>query len=105
VVGLYSNGIRRDLASIMLATFQNPAGLQSAGNNYFVSSSNSGAANPTSAMLGGAGELRGGSLEKSNVNTAVEFVNLMQAQNGFQANARTIKTANDMLRELTQLIQ
>ena len=104
VVGLYSNGVRRDLATIGLVTFQNPAGLQSAGNNYFVGSSNSGAADPTAALLGGAGELRGGSLEKSNVNTAVEFVNLMQAQNGFQANARTIKTANDMLRELTQLI-
>jgi len=105
VVGLFSNGIRRDLASICLATFQNPAGLQSAGNNYFESSPNSGAAVATKALLGGAGELRGGSLEKSNVNTAVEFVNLMQAQNGFQANARTIKTANDMLRELTDLIR
>jgi flagellar hook protein FlgE len=105
VVGLFSNGIRRDLASIALATFQNPAGLQSAGNNYFESSPNSGVAVATKALSSGAGELRGGSLEKSNVNTAVEFVNLMQAQNGFQANARTIKTANDMLRELTQLIQ
>lgn len=103
VVGLYSNGIRRNLDSIGLATFQNPAGLQSAGNNYFESSPNSGVAIPSNALLGG-GALRGGALEKSNVNTAVEFVNLMQAQNGFQANARTIKTANDMLRELTQLI-
>jgi flagellar hook protein FlgE len=105
VVGLFSNGIRRDLASICLATFQNPAGLQSAGNNYFESSPNSGVAVATKALLGGAGELRGGSLEKSNVNTAVEFVNLMQAQNGFQANARTIKTANDMLQELTNLMR
>jgi flagellar hook protein FlgE len=105
LVGLFSNGVRRDLASICLATFQNPAGLQSAGNNYFESSPNSGVAVATKALSSGAGELRGGSLEKSNVNTAVEFVNLMQAQNGFQANARTIKTANDMLRELTQLIQ
>ena len=103
VVGLFSNGIRRNLDSIGLVTFQNPAGLQSAGNNYFESSPNSGVAIPSNALLGG-GALRGGSLEKSNVNTAVEFVNLMQAQNGFQANARTIKTANDMLRELTQLI-
>jgi len=105
LVGLFSNGIRRDLASICLATFQNPAGLQSAGNNYFESSPNSGVAVSTKALSGGAGEVRGGSLEKSNVNTAVEFVNLMQAQNGFQANARTIKTANDMLRELTDLIR
>lgn len=105
LVGLFSNGIRRDVASICMATFQNPAGLQSVGNNYFESSPNSGVAVATTALSGGAGELRGGSLEQSNVNTAVEFVNLMQAQNGFQANARTIKTANDMLRELTNLIR
>lgn len=105
LVGLFSNGIRRNLAAVSLATFQNPAGLQSVGNNYFESSPNSGVAVATKALSGGAGEVRGGSLEKSNVNTAVEFVNLMQAQNGFQANARTIKTANDMLRELTDLIR
>ncbi len=105
LVGLFSNGIRRDLASICLATFQNPAGLQSAGNNYFESSPNSGVAVATKALSSGAGELRGGALEKSNVNTAVEFINLIQAQNGFQANARTIKTANDMLQELTNLIR
>ena len=105
LVGLFSNGLRRNLAAVSLATFQNPAGLQSVGNNYFESSPNSGVAVATKALSGGAGEVRGGSLEKSNVDTAIEFVNLMQAQNGFQANARTIKTANDMLRELTDLIR
>lgn len=105
LVGLFSNGIRQDIASVSMATFQNPAGLQSVGNNYFESSPNSGVAVSTTALSGGVGELRGGSLEQSNVNTAVEFVNLMQAQNGFQANARTIKTANDMLQELTNLIR
>ncbi len=105
LVGLFSNGIRQDLASISMATFQNPAGLQSAGNNYFESSPNSGLAVSTGGLSGGAGALQGGSLEQSNVDTAVEFVNLMQAQNGFQANARTITTANEMLRELTNLIR
>lgn len=105
LVGLFSNGIRQDIASLCMATFQNPAGLQSVGNNYFESSPNSGVAVATTALSGGAGELRGGSLEQSNVSTATEFVNLMQAQNGFQANARTIKTANEMLQELTNLIR
>jgi flagellar hook protein FlgE len=39
------------------------------------------------------------------VDVATEFVNMMQAQNGFQANARTIRIANDVLRELTNLIR
>ena len=39
------------------------------------------------------------------VDVAKEFVTMMQAQNGFQSNARTIKVANDILRELTNLIR
>jgi flagellar hook protein FlgE len=44
-------------------------------------------------------------LEGSNVNAAKEFISLIQAQNYYQANARTIRIANDMLRELTNLIR
>ena len=43
--------------------------------------------------------------EKSNADVATEFVNMIQAQNGFQANARSIRVANDILRELTSLIR
>jgi flagellar hook protein FlgE len=56
-------------------------------------------------MSGGAGTIHGSSLEDSNVDVATEFVNLIQAQNGYQANARTIKVANDILSELTSLIR
>jgi flagellar hook protein FlgE len=70
-----------------------------------LSSANSGDPVATRALSGGAGSVNGGSLEKSNVDMASEFVNLIQAQNGYQANARTIKVANDMLRELSNLIQ
>jgi len=56
-------------------------------------------------MTAGAGTVHGGALEKSNADVATEFVNLIQAQNGFQANARTIRVANDILRELTNLIR
>ncbi len=105
LVGMFTNGIRRDLAAIRLATFQNPAGLESIGNNYFTTSSNSGDAVSTKGLAGGAGSVRGGSLERSNVDVAAEFVNMIQAQNGFQANARTIRVANDVLRELTNLIR
>jgi len=56
-------------------------------------------------LTGGAGSLHGSSLEKSNADVASEFVNLIQAQNGYQANARTITVANDILKELTNLIR
>jgi flagellar hook protein FlgE len=44
-------------------------------------------------------------LEGSNVEVAAEFVSLIQAQNGFQASARTIRVANEILRELANVIR
>ncbi len=106
LVGMFTNGTRCDIAALKLATFQNPAGLESLGGSYFAPSGNSGDPVPTRALTpGGAGAVNGGSLEQSNVEIAQEFVNLIQAQNGFQANARTIKVANDVLRELSNLIR
>ncbi len=105
VIGAFSNGIKKNIATIQVALFQNPAALESAGGGYFISSANSGEAVATQAMIGGAGSIHGGALEKSNADVATEFVNMIQAQNGFQANARTIRVANDILRELTTLIR
>ena len=105
LIGAFSNGIKKNIATIEVALFQNTSGLERVGNGYFVPSANSGEAIATQAMTGGAGSIHGGSLEKSNADVATEFVNMIQAQNGFQANSRTIKVANDILRELTSLIR
>jgi flagellar hook protein FlgE len=105
LIGAFSNGIKKDIATLQIALFQNPAALESKGGGFFLSSANSGEAMATQAMTGGAGTIHGGSLEKSNADVATEFVNMIQAQNGFQANARTIRVANEVLRELTNLIR
>ncbi len=105
LVGAFSNGIKKDLATLAVGLFTNNAGLLNAGGGYYVPSANSGGAVLTQAMNGGAGTVRGGALEKSNADVANEFVNLIQAQNGFQANARTIRVANEILQELTNLIR
>jgi flagellar hook protein FlgE len=105
LVGSFTNGVKKDLATLQIALFKNPAGLEGVGGGYFTSSPNSGGAVATQAMSAGAGSVHGGALEKSNADVATEFVNLIQAQNGFQANARTIRVANDILRELTNLIR
>ncbi|MGB8226167.1 MAG: flagellar hook-basal body complex protein [Sedimentisphaerales bacterium] len=104
LIGAFSNGIKKNLATLQIALFQNTLGLESVGGGYFVPSANSGGAVATQAMIGGAGSIHGSSLEKSNADVATEFVNMIQAQNGFQANARTIRVANEILRELTSLI-
>ncbi len=105
VVGAFSNGIKKNIAAVQIAIFQNAMGLENIGNSYFASSANSGEAISTQAMTGGAGVIHGGALEKSNADVATEFVNMILAQNGFQANARSITVANDILRELTNLIR
>ncbi len=105
LIGAFSNGIKKDIAMIQVALFQNTSGLESIGSGYFIPSANSGEAVATQAMSGGAGSVHGGSLEKSNADVASEFVNMIQAQNGFQANARTIRVANDILNELSGLIR
>ncbi|MCX5654036.1 MAG: flagellar hook-basal body complex protein [Planctomycetota bacterium] len=105
LVGMFTNGIRQDVAALKVTTFQNPAALESVGGGMFTASANSGDPLPTNAQSGGAGAVNGGSLEKSNVDMASEFVNLIQAQNGYQANARTIRVTNDMLLQLANIIR
>jgi flagellar hook protein FlgE len=105
LVGVFTNGQKVNLATLQMATFQNPSGLNSVGNNYYETSANSGDPLNTQAQSDGAGSIVGGSLEQSNVDTATEFVNLIQAQNGYAANARTISVADQMLTDLTNLIR
>jgi flagellar hook protein FlgE len=105
LIGAFSNGIKKNVATLQISLFQNTSGLERIGNGYYIPSANSGEAIATQAMTGGAGTIHGAALEKSNADVATEFVNMIQAQNGFQANARTIQVANDILRELTSLIR
>ena len=105
VIGAFTNGIKKDIATIQITLFQNAAALESVGGNYFDSSENSGVPLATQAFIDGAGSIKGGALEKSNADVATEFVNMIQAQNGFQASARTIRVANDILQELNNIIR
>ena len=105
LMGVFENGVRKQVAALKMASFQNPAGMDAIGNSYYQASANSGSPVETRALTGGTGSIHGGTLEKSNVDTAEQFVNLIQAQNGYQANARTIRVTNDMLKELTSLIR
>ena len=103
VSGFFSNGTNRVLDTIQLAVFNNPTGLLKIGQNHFRTSSASGTASEGGPGSGGRGTLVGGSLESSNVDLAQEFANMIIAQRGFQANARTISTSSEMLEELVNL--
>ncbi|MCA9065879.1 MAG: flagellar hook-basal body complex protein, partial [Planctomycetaceae bacterium] len=103
--GLISNGLQIPLARIMIATFRNPDGLISVGNNYYKTSLASGDPEFGGALSGDRGAVRAGQLENSNVDLALEFTRLIIAQKGFSANARTITVTDAVLEELTNIIR
>ncbi len=104
VTGFYTNGETVQLARFGVAVFANEAGLSDSGDNYWAESSNSGQRLLGTGMINGAGEVVGGALEESNVDTAEEFVRLIQAQRGFQANARIISVQDAMLEEIVNVV-
>ncbi|SMB94013.1 flagellar hook protein FlgE [Thermanaeromonas toyohensis ToBE] len=101
------NGATQTLANpISIAKFSNPAGLAKVGQNLYQETASSGA--PGSDMAPGEGSLANttiipSALEMSNVELAQEFTDMIITQRGFQANARTITTSDEMLQELVNL--
>jgi flagellar basal-body rod protein FlgG len=91
---------------IQLANFQNPAGLNSIGNNLYLPTDASG-----DAQIGvpggsdGLGTLAQGYTEQSNVDVVAEFVELIQSQRAYEANSRVVKAADEMYQQINQLTQ
>lgn len=103
ISGIFSNGVSRTLAQLVLADFNNKSGLLKVGGNVYQVSANSGAAISGVAGETISGSVSSGALESSNVDIAMEFTNMITAQRGFQANARVITTSDNMLDELVNL--
>lgn len=103
VIGIFTNGLTKNVAQIAIATFTNPAGLEKLGETMFRTSSNSGEAQINISGVGGAGRITPGALEMSNVDLSQEFTDMIVTQRGFQANSRIITTSDEMLQELVNL--
>lgn len=103
VTGVFSNGKTQVLGQVALASFNNPGGLEKAGDSAFRETVNSGFAQIGTANSGGRGTLSPGTLEMSNVDMAQEFTNLIIAQRGFQANSRVITASDELLQDLVNL--
>lgn len=103
ITGYYTNGRNQTLGRVALATFTNPSGLEKVGGSVFRQSANSGEAVVLKAGTGGASLLASQSLEMSNVDLAEEFTDMIVAQRGFQANSKTIQTADAMIQDLINL--
>lgn len=99
----YSNGQVIDLGQIVLANFENPEALHKIGGNLFKQSRDSGEASVGAPRLSGRGSVMARSLERSNVDIAGEFVNMITNQRAFQANSKAITTSDELMNEVIQL--
>ncbi len=99
IQGIFDSGQTIEMARIALATFNNPSGLVKMGNNRYGVSVASGDPTVGEPATGGRGSTAGSTVELSNVDIASEFINMIVAQRGYQANSRLITTSDEVLQE------
>lgn len=93
----------RQIGTLTLAAFVNEKGLEAIGGNLFVETAASG--NPLIGEPGidGVGTLRQGFLEESSVDVVAEITELIEAQRGYELNARVMTAADEMLSATTRI--
>lgn len=98
-VYVYFNGQTQPqlLGQMSLTTFTNEEGLEAVGSNLFLETEASGAANPGTAGEDGRGTFRQGYLENSSVDAVKEITGLIEAQRGYELNAKVITAVDEML--------
>ena len=103
ITGSFTNGQTRALGQVVLADFEAADQLQRIGGNLFSATAAAGEANIGIPGTGGRGRIVAGALEQSNVDLASEFVRMIVAQRGFQANSKTVTTSDQLLDTLIQV--
>src|SRR5487761_1301968 len=82
---------------IQLASFINPAGLQSIGNDLAIQTQSSGAPTPGKGTTNGLGSIEQGYLESSNVSVVNEMVDMIETERAYELNTQAAKTVDNML--------
>lgn len=100
VYATFSNGENKLQGQIALANFANPQGLETANNTTWYASEKSGEALIGVPSEGSFGAILAGSYMGSNVDISKQLVDLMSFQQSYQANAKTISTADEMMQVL-----
>ncbi|PRC91827.1 flagellar hook protein FlgE [Solimicrobium silvestre] len=103
ITGTYSNGQTQTLGQIVLDNFVNPSGLKSIGNNLWLASPTSGVPLLGTPGSGSLGTLQSDAVEDSTTDLTSELVNMITAQQDYQANAQTIKTEDQIIQTLVTL--
>lgn len=105
ITGTFDNGDSAKIAQVAIASFQNEEGLTRSGNNLYAESADSGQPLVDVAGSGNRGSIAAGSLESSNVDLSNELVTLIAYQRAFEANSKTVTTADQMLTTVSNLKQ
>jgi flagellar hook protein FlgE len=103
LIGRYTNGQSKPQGQVALANFTNPQALSPLGNNAWSETAGSGQPTIGSPGSGTLGALQSSAVESSNVDLTAELVNMISAQRVYQANAQTIKTADQLLQTIVNL--
>lgn len=105
VLAVLDNSNTVQIGTLQLRDFQNVDALQRTGNANFIRSNGDGALDPANPGVGLLGTLRGNALERSTVDIASEFTNLILYQRGYQAASQTLSTASSLIRDTLGLIR
>lgn len=91
------------IGEITIASFVNEKGLEAVGDNLFRETAASGEPRIGQTGIDGRGTLRQGYLEESSVDVVAEITELIEAQRGYELNARVITAADEMLSATTRI--
>jgi flagellar hook protein FlgE len=99
----YTNGEALNLGQVALANFDNAQGLTPLGDTSWGESFESGQPTVGEPQSGSLGSIQAGGLEESNVDLSEQLVRLIIAQRNYQANAKTIETADTVTQSIINL--
>lgn len=95
----------QEIGQIELATFINPAGLKSIGENLYLPSDASGDPVVGNPAEENRGQIRQGILEGSNVDPVTELVSLITTQRAFEFNSQCLKAADEALQTINSIVR
>jgi flagellar hook protein FlgE len=104
IVVTYTNNDKKTVGQVAIGTVPNEQGLVREGGDTYSVTQASGAITFGTAGTSGRGQIRGSSLEGSNVDTSTEFANLIVAQRAFQANSKTVTTFDSITQSVINMV-
>jgi flagellar hook protein FlgE len=103
ITGGFTNGQSRILGQLVLGDFKAPDRLSRVGGSLYEETPDSGPGTLGTPATADRGSISSGALEQSNVDIAQEFINMIAAQRGFEADSKTLTTADQLLNDLMMI--